>query len=225
MFVIDATTGALSFELAPDFEVPQDADHDNVYAVEVAVSDGEFSSQQVLNVTISDVTLARTITLPDEVNSVVLSRDGRPFVVTRNSTEFIRETFADVVTVTIQGGMLADAVSASGSLAELGVTTWLLDGGSGNDRLDLSIAGIPVTLRGAGGNDTLIGSAFNDVLVGGSRTATPTTSGGDGVNSLTGGSGTDTYDNDPLDSRPTLEANETAIATIFAALPSWLDQI
>lgn len=44
---------------------------------------------------------------------------------------------------------------------------------------------------------------------------------------VSAGTGSDTYDNDPLDTRPALEANETAttIATIFAGLPSWLDQI
>ena len=91
--------------------------------------------------------------------------------------------------------------------------------------LDARLARVAVTLLGGRGNDTLIGSNFNDVLVGGSRTATPTTPGGDGTDSLTGGLGTDTYDNDPLDIRPALEANEMAIANVFAGLPSWLDLI
>ena len=39
-FQIDSATGALSFKSGPDFDVPGDADGDNVYAVEVQVSDG-----------------------------------------------------------------------------------------------------------------------------------------------------------------------------------------
>jgi hypothetical protein len=39
LFAVDATTGALSFVAAPDFETPQDADSDNRYEVSVSVSD------------------------------------------------------------------------------------------------------------------------------------------------------------------------------------------
>ncbi len=39
-FVIDATTGKLSFAVAPNFEAPADADLNNVYDVQVSVSDG-----------------------------------------------------------------------------------------------------------------------------------------------------------------------------------------
>ena len=190
LFVIDEITGALSFAVAPDFEAPRDADHDNVYAVEVAVSDGELSSQQVLNVRVTDLSLSRTITLPDTVNAVLLSRDGQQFVVMRNSIEFFRESFDDVVTVTLQGGSLADSVAAIGSLAELNVTTWLLDGGGDNDRLDLSVAGIRVTLRGAGGNDTLIGGSQADGLEG--NEGDDVLTGGLGTDLLTGGLGNDT---------------------------------
>ena len=72
-----------------------------------------------------------------------------------------------------------------------------------------------------------LGGSLNDILIGGSRTATPTTQGGDGTDSLVGGSGTDIYDNDPLDSRSALEANEMALANaaVFASLPNWLDLI
>ena len=66
-----------------------------------------------------------------------------------------------------------------------------LTGGSGANLLDARLSSLPVMLSGGTGNDTLIGSNFNDVLVGGSRLATPTTPGGDGTDSLTGGLGTE----------------------------------
>jgi hypothetical protein len=40
LFTIDASTGALSFKTAPDYENPGDSDQDNYYLVQVTVSDG-----------------------------------------------------------------------------------------------------------------------------------------------------------------------------------------
>jgi Ca2+-binding RTX toxin-like protein len=54
-FHIDETTGALSLLAAPDFEAPTDADANNVYDVEVTVSDGGLSDTQAIAVTVTDV--------------------------------------------------------------------------------------------------------------------------------------------------------------------------
>ena len=54
-FAIDAGTGALRFLVAPDHEAPGDADADNVYEVQVAVSDGLHVRTQTLSVSVSDV--------------------------------------------------------------------------------------------------------------------------------------------------------------------------
>src|SRR5439155_5478876 len=45
-FTIDASTGALSFVSAPNFETPTDAGGNNVYDVTVQVSDGTFTDTQ-----------------------------------------------------------------------------------------------------------------------------------------------------------------------------------
>jgi hypothetical protein len=53
-FTINATTGALSFVAAPDFETPLDAGVDNVYNVEVTANDGQGSTTvQALTVTVT----------------------------------------------------------------------------------------------------------------------------------------------------------------------------
>jgi hypothetical protein len=53
-FSIDAATGALVFNAAPDHEAPADADGDNVYDVTVQVSDGNGGTDtQVLTVTVT----------------------------------------------------------------------------------------------------------------------------------------------------------------------------
>ncbi|MDA9962050.1 Ig-like domain-containing protein, partial [Opitutales bacterium] len=47
-FTINAATGALSFRSAPDFENPADTDGNNVYLVELSVSDGKLTASQLL---------------------------------------------------------------------------------------------------------------------------------------------------------------------------------
>ncbi len=55
LFQIGAA-GALSFRNAPDFEAPADADRNNVYLVQLAVSDGKTSTTLSLSVTVTDQT-------------------------------------------------------------------------------------------------------------------------------------------------------------------------
>ena len=84
------------------------------------------------------------------------------------------------------------------------------------------MASVPVILLGGKGNDTLIGGTLNDVLVGGNRADSA-----GGTDSLTGGSGADTFDNDAADtaSRVT-DVTDSVIANVFASpFPSWLDVI
>ena len=51
-----AATGVLTFNAAPDFENPLDADADNIYAVQVTVTDsGGLTDVQNLQVTVTDV--------------------------------------------------------------------------------------------------------------------------------------------------------------------------
>ena len=55
-FTIDATTGALSFTSAPDFEAPADSNTDNIYKVALTARDGKNAVGTVtLTVTVSNV--------------------------------------------------------------------------------------------------------------------------------------------------------------------------
>jgi len=54
-FAINASTGVLSFVTAPDYEAPTDANHDNVYQVIVAASDGTNSYWQTLAVSVGNL--------------------------------------------------------------------------------------------------------------------------------------------------------------------------
>ncbi|MFM9912173.1 MAG: cadherin domain-containing protein [Methylophilaceae bacterium] len=60
-FSINATTGALSFVAAPDFETPTDTGTNNVYNVTIQVSDSSLTASQAIAVTVSNVNEAPTI--------------------------------------------------------------------------------------------------------------------------------------------------------------------
>ena len=54
LFMIDATTGEVSFIEAPDSENPGDADGDNVYDIVVTASDGTNSTDQTVAITVTN---------------------------------------------------------------------------------------------------------------------------------------------------------------------------
>jgi hypothetical protein len=54
MSITDA--GVVTFKTAPDFEVPSDANADNVYMIVAAVSDGSLSDSKTFQVTVTNNT-------------------------------------------------------------------------------------------------------------------------------------------------------------------------
>jgi hypothetical protein len=55
LFNVDPATGVVTFNAAPDFEAPADNDGDNVYEIEVTVSDGSLEAAQSIAITVTDV--------------------------------------------------------------------------------------------------------------------------------------------------------------------------
>ncbi|NLQ07665.1 DUF4114 domain-containing protein [Cylindrospermopsis raciborskii LB2897] len=55
LFIIDSNTGVLSFKTAPNFEAPGDVGTNNVYNLQVQVTDGNNPVTQDLTVTVTDV--------------------------------------------------------------------------------------------------------------------------------------------------------------------------
>ena len=53
-FTLGATSGALQFDHAPDYETPLDANQDNVYELAISVADGDYQSTEQLSVAVSD---------------------------------------------------------------------------------------------------------------------------------------------------------------------------
>jgi len=63
LFSIDATTGVVTMQITPNYEAPQDADGDNVYAVDIRVSDDGtpmLATTATLLITITDINTAPT---------------------------------------------------------------------------------------------------------------------------------------------------------------------
>ena len=54
-FTIDPASGALSFNQAPDFETPQDANADNTYDLELSVADVAYTTSATISVSVTNV--------------------------------------------------------------------------------------------------------------------------------------------------------------------------
>ena len=64
------SAGVLTFNRAPDYEIPSDANENNVYIVTIIVSDGTYSTALIHHVYITDVEEASGLETPDNVQTV-----------------------------------------------------------------------------------------------------------------------------------------------------------
>lgn len=78
-FVIGASSGALSFASAPNFEAPSDADANNIYLLQVtATANGQTASQSI-TVTVTDAPeVVTSIHLVEPVSGLIRGRPGIP---------------------------------------------------------------------------------------------------------------------------------------------------
>lgn len=134
LFVLNAATGELSFKTAPDFEAPTDANHDNVYEVSVAATDGNLTRVQSLSISVTDVAEAAYIigTAGDDIISTTRTVAGQA----------LATAYGD----RIEGRAGSDTLSG-------GAGNDLMDGGAGNDRLN-----------GEAGADMLTGGLGADIF-------------------------------------------------------------
>ncbi len=112
-FVIDATTGALAFITAANFEVPGDADGNNSYIVQVRASAGGFFDDQTITVTVTNVS---------------------PLIVGTNAGNVLNGTAEEDIILGLGSNDLLRGVGSNDRL-EGGTGNDTLDGGLGNDRM------------------------------------------------------------------------------------------
>jgi hypothetical protein len=96
-FAIDTNSGALTFNSAPDFEAPADADTNNSYIVEVTANDGTNTTAQTITVTVTDDNEAPSITSSSTFNVAENS--------TAVSTLTSSDPESDTITWSITGGV------------------------------------------------------------------------------------------------------------------------
>ena len=113
-FAINAETGELTFNEAPNFETRADADGDNIFEVEVTADDGNGGrSTQLIRVTIWNVN-----------EDPVITSDSRPFIL-ENQSEVLTVTTSDedlsaqIATFAITGGDDAGSFSINAQTGEL----------------------------------------------------------------------------------------------------------
>ncbi len=65
-----SSTGVLTFKASPDFELPRDANQDNIYEITIAATDGNLSASLHVKVTVTDINEAVSITGPTKPHYV-----------------------------------------------------------------------------------------------------------------------------------------------------------
>jgi hypothetical protein len=217
-FSINASTGELTFNAAPNYEAPGDVGADNVYNVDVSVSDGLATTTQSMAVTVGNVNEAAT----GGVNISMTNYTANPAIiaqVTLNAVNTLVDgdlpggvTPAYTWTRTSGAGSALPVNGTGPSLtvtAGLAVSTYTLSG-SYTDAFGNVTVNAPETARigtnfgndtinggansdlifGLGGNDTLNGTGGNDLLNGGD--GNDIMNGGADNDDLVGGNGNDT---------------------------------
>ena len=217
-FAINATTGALAFVAAPNFEAPADANGDNVYQIVVTASDGSLSDSQTLAITVTNVNETPTITSNgggDSASITINENALAVMTVTSTDPEGVARTYsisggADAAKFSINattGGLSFVAApnfeaptDANGDNVYQVVVTANDGSLSDSQAIAVSVANVidGLALTGTTKADTLTGGAAEDTIngLGGNDTLSgaggaDTINGGDGADTLIGGAGAD----------------------------------
>jgi Ca2+-binding RTX toxin-like protein len=155
-FGLDTHSGALRFLAAPDFESPEDADHDNVYDVLVSATDTFGASRsQLIHVTVTDVAEPGQTIQGGNGNDTLPGTTGNDTIDGGNGND------------TINGGDGNDNISGGNGNDVLvgGRGDDILAGGNGDDVLDGGIGNNQ--LAGGNGNDVFHAWTGNNTIAGG----------------------------------------------------------
>jgi ELWxxDGT repeat protein len=176
-FTIDNNTGVIAFLEAPNFEIPGDANADNVYELVVEARDEEGrTDQQAISVTVTDIFYpAATLTLSATTGNIrlddLLNFESK-FVLTRIATDIVvQDTNLDPdyrfsAAPDAPGFVSADFKSVSIPLTAINTITakpLILDLGGGDDVLQIDtnqaaavvIPGKGLNIQMGAGNDTI----------------------------------------------------------------------
>jgi Ca2+-binding RTX toxin-like protein len=236
LFTINATTGALSFVSAPDFEAPTDSNGDNTYQVTVSTSDGTAAPvTQTVSVAVTDVNEAPSIApiaapatdedaVPVQIDLLAGATDpeGNPLVLTGPVT-VTSSNAARTVTFSVVGGVLTLDPAQFGSMTQGQTETvtiaYQISDGSNPvaNTATIVVAGRDdVTpgqvITGNGRANTLTGGAGDDTISG--LGGNDVLNGAAGNDTLNGGAGTDTVNGDAGDDIILIRSTEAQLDTM-----------
>lgn len=98
LFTIDAVTFELSFIAPPDFETPLDADGDNVYRVQVNVSDGNTTQSTTISINVTNVNEFAPVFVSDATAQVAENSTGTVY------TAMATDGDGDTITYSLASG-------------------------------------------------------------------------------------------------------------------------
>jgi Ca2+-binding RTX toxin-like protein len=210
-FTVNASTGALSFVSAPDYEHPADAGGNNVYDVVVQVSDGSMADTQAVAVSVTNV----------NDNAPVITSNGAGAAasvnVAENATVVTTVTAADAdagstLTYSIAGGADASHFTINASTGALSLASAPdyenpTDAGDNNDydvtvkvsdgtltdtqAIAVTVADVAEHIQLGNGGVTFIDTGMTELSITGGA-GNDTITGMAGVDHLYGGAGNDT---------------------------------
>ncbi|MFC7332316.1 DUF4347 domain-containing protein, partial [Rhodocista pekingensis] len=149
LFSIDSSTGVLSFASGHDFESPADSGGDNTYTVVVTASDGTVSDTQTVNVSVTDVDEAPTLTATGATPT--FTEGGSAVALFSGATASAVDAGQTLtgLTLTVSNVSTGDVLSIGGTACVVdGGGTWSVGGGTDNAMVVVSGGTATVTITG-----------------------------------------------------------------------------
>ena len=152
LFAVNAITGALAFRDPPSFETPRDANTDNLYELDVRVSDGRAAVSQTIQVTVTDTKEGITVR---RVTAQI--REGTLIASNPVAMQFLPDR--GKLLVALRNGVLLETDPQTGVGRRIGIVSTAST--ASPDRIrDIAVD----DLAGRGGNIFVLGDNFGPIM-------------------------------------------------------------
>ena len=153
LFSIDPNTGALTFIAAPNYELPADANADNIYEVTVQASDGTATDTQAISVTVTNVlelvVTSTNVTGTGSLHDAILNANA-------NANVGVTDTITFNITGPLVGGAHTFTIGAGG-LPTI-TDTVIIDGTTDSDYAGTPVIVLDGSSAGAGISGITLGA-------------------------------------------------------------------
>lgn len=211
-FTISASTGVLQFLSAPDYENPTDNGANNVYDVNVAVSDGMAITTQALAIAVRDVFEAPPSGPGNDVIVIPPGTGSGTYVGGGGSDTISAQPVAGETLSLFGGSSLSDPNDGGDQIVVSGGGASQVYGNGGNDSIDYRAAGAGTVYGGLGADSIGVANDANNLVYGGTVDGDTISVSGAGNNPIYGGS----IDNDPGDGGDSITVSGTGLSLIYS---------